>query len=198
MTETTAPAAAAPLVADLQEMERQFEALKREARELLEGIDDAQFNWRPEPGRWSMAECIAHLNVTGQSFLPALDRRIREAHAEGRRGAPPFRYTLFGKLVVRSMEPPARFKFKAPKLFVPQPEHPRAAAESAFMTLQDQLIARLRAADGLDLGRVKVVSPASRLLKISLGQVFQLTAAHERRHLYQARQLKSHTAFPRS
>jgi hypothetical protein len=195
MTETTL---AAPLVADLQEMERQFEALKREARELLEGVDNAQFNWRPEPGRWSMAECVAHLNVTGQSYLPALDRRIREAHAEGRQGTPPFRYTLFGKLVVRSMEPPAKFKFKAPKLFVPQPEHPRAAAESAFMTLQDRLIALVRASDGLDLGRIKIISPASRLLKISLGQVFQLTAAHERRHLYQARQLKSHPSFPRA
>jgi hypothetical protein len=44
-------------------------------------------------------------------------------------------------------------------------------------------------ADGLDLKRVKVVSPISSFLKFSLGMTFAQAAAHERRHLAQARRV---------
>lgn len=185
------------LAADLQDYERQFEAIKSEARELWEGMTDAQFNWRSEPGRWSIGECLAHLNVTGQVYLPVIDRRIREARAAGRTSPGPYRYSFFGKLIVRGIEPPAKIKFKAPKIFAPQPEHLLSSVGPAFITLQEQLIKQLRAANGLDLGGVRITSPASKLLKVSLGQIFLLTAAHERRHLYQARQLKADPAFPR-
>ena len=198
IAEGDAVEAGAPLVTELREYERQFEAVRLEARGLLGGLTERQFNWRAEPGRWSIAECIAHLNVTGQAYLPALDRGIREARAAGRTGTGPFRHTLLGKLVVSTMEPPAKFKFKAPKLFAPQPEHLLSAVASAFETLQDQFIKRLHAANGLDLGRVRITSPVYTFFKVSLGQVFQLNAAHERRHLYQARQVKADPNFPPS
>ena len=198
ISEPDAVATGEPLAADLRDCARQFEAIRRESRELLEGLSDAQFNWRAAPGRWSIAECIAHLNVAGQVYLPVIDRHIREARAAGRTSAGPFRYSLFGKLFVYGMEPPARFKFKTPKLYAPQPEHLLLSVGPAFETLQEQLIKRLYAANGLDLGGVKIASPGYEFFKISLGQIFQITAAHERRHLYQARQVKADPAFPRA
>ena len=48
-----------------------------------------------------------------------------------------------------------------------------------------------RAADGLDLRRVKVVTPISRWVKLSLGMAFAQTAAHERRHLEQSRRVRN-------
>ena len=41
-------------------------------------------------------------------------------------------------------------------------------------------------ADGIDLASVKVNNPVSRWFKLSLGQELAFTAAHERRHLWQA------------
>jgi hypothetical protein len=184
------------LPAELEGYRAQFEAIKRDASELVAGLSDAQFNWRPAPGVWSIAECLAHLNVTGQYFLPRIDRRLREARAAGMLSEGPFRYGLLSRVMVRGSEPPAKLKFKAPKIFQPMSEHLSAVIVPAFMTLQDQLVERLRAARGVDLRRVKVTSPVSSLVKISLGQVFPFVAAHERRHLWQARRVREDANFP--
>jgi hypothetical protein len=49
---------------------------------------------------------------------------------------------------------------------------------------------RVRQANGLDLSRVRVVSPLTSLMRMSLGQCFGLLAAHERRHLWQAARVR--------
>lgn len=182
--------APAPLVPELEEYRRQFQAIKDDAASLLDGLTDAQFNWRAAPGQWSIAECLAHLNVVGQMYLPTLDRRMRAAREQGLLSRGPVRQGFIGKLFVRSLEPPAKIRFKAPKVFTPMPEHLLSVISPAFAQLQEQLIARLYVANELDLKRVRVISPASRFLKLSLGHAFALIAAHERRHLWQARQIR--------
>lgn len=186
------------LAGELEDYRRQFEAVRSDARSLVEGLTDAQFNWRQEPGRWSIAECLAHLNATGQMFLPAIDRQMKQARAAGMLSRGPYRHGLLGKLFLRTMEPPAKLKFKAPKLYTPMPEHLLAVIAPAFSSLQDQFVSRLREADGLDLGRVKVTSPANSFIKLTLGQTFAVLAAHERRHLWQARQVRQDANFPRA
>lgn len=184
------------LTPELRGYREQFEAVKRDASDLTAGLSDAQFNWRPHPGAWSVAECLAHLNVTGQYFLPRIDRYLKEARAKGLVAEGPFRYGLLGKLLIRNSEPPAKLKFKAPKVLAPMPEHLISVILPAFMTLQDQFVERLHAARGVDLRRVKVSSPISRFLRINLGQAFPFLAAHERRHLWQARRVREDAAFP--
>ncbi len=186
-----------PLVAELQNYKEQFEENRRDAQDLVAGLDDKQFNWRPAAGRWSIAECLAHLNVTGQIYLTVFDRSIKMARAANPAfEAGPFRHGVFGKLFLRATEPPAKIKVKAPKLIAPLPEHLLAVVLPAYVSLHDQLIRRLSDANGLNLTRVKVISPFSRLFKFSLGHAFAITAAHERRHLWQARQVKEEADFP--
>jgi hypothetical protein len=58
------------------------------------------------------------------------------------------------------------------------------------------LIDRVRRSSGLDLGRIKFRSPLIPLLRLSLGTWFQFLLAHERRHLWQARQVRQELRFP--
>jgi hypothetical protein len=60
-----------------------------------------------------------------------------------------------------------------------------------------QFVDRLRQANGLDLARAKVRSPTYAWLRFSLGSGFALMLAHERRHLWQARNVVNHPLFPR-
>ncbi len=186
----------APSAPELREYHRHFEAIMADTDDLLAHLTDAQFNWRPVPGRWSIAECLAHLNITGQMYLPRIDRRIREARERRAFSRGPFRHGLLGNLFVRAAEPPAKIKLKAPKLFAPLPEHLLVVVAPAFSSLHDQLFRLLRDADGIDLARVRVTSPVTRFLKLSLGQCFAFIAAHERRHLWQARQVRDDPHFP--
>ena len=54
----------------------------------------------------------------------------------------------------------------------------------------------VRQADGLDLERIKVPSPVTNLIKYNLGMAFWIQTAHDRRHLWQAREVRNHPGFP--
>ena len=186
---------------ELEEFRAQFEALSADAGALVSPLSDAQFSWSPSPDVWSVAQCIEHLNVTARAYLPALDEGIASAIRAGVYGTGPFTYTILGRLMVRSMEPPPLFRFKAPTIFAPpatpQTQRTRSEIMAGFRGYQVQYIDRLRQANGVDLAKAKVASPANRLLHLSLGSGFALQIAHERRHLWQARQILSRADFPR-
>lgn len=186
-----------PLVSDLEDFRRLLLAVDEDARDLTSGLTDAQFSWRPAPGQWSIAECLDHLTQTGRISV----RHIRETLADARRrklyGRGPFRYGMLGQMIVRSMGPRPRMKFKAPAAFRPLPDRPRADVERDFFTLQDELLQCIRESNGVNLKRAKVTSPVTKLLRLSLGQEFALLIAHEQRHLWQARQVKANPAFPK-
>jgi hypothetical protein len=174
----------------------EFEAAKKDARDLLAGIGDPAFNWRHAPGTWSMAQCLDHLNLTGRKYLRALDRAIEDGHAKKILGRGPFRYGLLESWTVRVMDAPPMFRIRAPKAFAPAAEARLAESLAAFAALQDEFQKSLARADGLDLRRVKVRSPVTRHIKFSLGKAFAAISAHQRRHLWQARQLRGHAGFP--
>jgi hypothetical protein len=187
---------------ELEAFRAQFESLSAEAGALVSPLSDAEFVWSPSPDVWSIGQCIEHLNVTARAYLPSLDEGIATAIRSGVYGSGPFTYNVLGRLMVRSMEPPPLFRFKAPALFkppaVPQELRTRVEIMNGFHGFQVQYMDRLRQANGVDLAKAKVTSPASRLLHISLGSGFALQIAHTRRHLWQARQLMTRPEFPKS
>lgn len=181
---------------EIEAFRTEFERLSTEADALVAPLSEAQFTWQPAPGAWSVAECIDHLNVTARLYLPKLDEAIADAIRRGRYAEGPFSYNWIGRFVVSSMEPPARVRMKAPKPFQPPPTRARREIMAAFRAYQVQFIDRLRQANGLDLASAKVTSPASRWIPLPLGSGFALVAAHERRHLWQARRATAAPGFP--
>jgi hypothetical protein len=184
-----------PLHPELVESRRQLEAARADAQKLTEGLDDARFNWSPAVGRWSIAECIDHLN-SGWMALPRLDRAIAEAPEHGHVGPGPYRHGLLGNLYLKFVEPPPKVRVPAPKRYRPKPGQAISDVVPRFLRLQDALIERVEAAAGLDLGRIRIRSPISKRFRMSLGQWFAFLAAHERRHLWQAWQVRKHPGFP--
>jgi len=183
------------LAPEVDNYRQQFERLAAEADALVAPLSEDQFTWRPAPGSWSVAECIDHLNVTARLYLPQLDESIAEATRRGLYGEGPFAHDLVGRLFVRTMEPPARLRVKAPTSFQPV-QRSRSEIMAAFRAYQVQFVDRLRQASGLDLRRAKVHSPANSWIKMSLNSGFALMAAHERRHLWQAQRVIAAAGFP--
>ncbi len=179
------------------EYERQFEQIRSDAEALTAGLTHKQFNWRPAAGVWSISECLCHLNISGEWWLRELDRAMEAARQRGWRGDGKFRVGWLASRFIRSNEPPVRRRFRAPRRFTPVDDQPLSAVRPTFMHLQSQFIERLKDAAGLDLTRTKVSTPVP-LLKLSLGPCFGLIAAHERRHLWQARQVRNEERFPLS
>lgn len=187
----------APSSPELRRVGEEIEAIKHRAADLVGRLSDEQLAWRPAPNVWSIADCLAHLNVTNELYAKQMRGSIEQARGAGLTGEGPFRHGWLGDLLVWTMEPPARLRLPAPKIFRPPASEPPRETVERFTRMQDELQELLRAADGIDLGRAKVASPESARLKLSLGQAFRLITAHERRHLWQAGKVKDMANFPR-
>lgn len=184
------------LISELRKYHDQVEEIKRDAEDLVAGLSEAQFNWRPSPEKWSIGECLEHLNVTARLYWPIIAQAVNDARVNGWFSNGPYKRTLLGGIMIRSAEPPARMKFKAPRRFRPPADIPMNQVLSQFMSSQDRLLGLIRDANGVDLGRPRIQSPVSKLIKLTLGQSFGLMTAHERRHLWQARKVKDDPDFP--
>jgi hypothetical protein len=185
------------LIQELEDYRLQFIAVIDEARSLLSNLSNEQFNWSWQPGIWSMAQCFDHLNVTGKMYGATIDQKIAEARSQQRFSKGPFRRSWLDRLFIGAVEPPVKVKVKAPKQFIPQASKPLELVSAEFMQQQEEFLKRLQNANGVDLRRMKVASPVTRLLRMTLLGVFGLVLAHERRHLWQAHQLLQRADFPR-
>lgn len=174
---------------------RDFQAAAKDAREVSAGLTELQFHWRPGPEKWSIGECLGHLN-SAWGVLPRFDRRIAQGREKGLSGAGPFRASFFGGLYIRSIQPPVRFRLPSPLLYRPPPDTKIEEVLPRFLELQEELQKRVEDSHGLDLGRLRLSSPVTRRFKMSLIEWFAFLAAHQRRHLWQARKVREHPHFP--
>src|SRR4051794_22042998 len=88
----------------------EFEAATARLHRLTAAIDDDVWRERPSTGGWSVAQCIAHLNLTSRVYLPLLDDGLTRARAAGA-VSPSRRHRrdVTGWLLWRTMGPPVRF-----------------------------------------------------------------------------------------
>jgi len=128
--------------------------------------------------------------MVGQWEVLAIEEAIARGRERGLTGQGPFEFSAIDRFVVHQTEPPVRSPLPTSPHFVPLHGQPVTAVMPTFFHVQGQLLLLLERADGLDLRRVKVATPISRWLKLSLGAMFAQIAAHERRHLDQARRVR--------
>jgi hypothetical protein len=184
------------LTPEIDEFRSQFEQISSDAVALSSPLTDDQFIWRPTANAWSVAECLEHLNATARTYLSALDEGIADAIRRGLYGEGPFHYNWIGRVYVRFNEPPVRWRLQAVPQVYPGAGRSRREILAAFRAYQVQYIDRLRQANGVDLARARVRSPGATWLRIPLGTGFAIMAAHERRHLWQARRITGAPGFP--
>jgi hypothetical protein len=191
-----ASSAATKIESELHGYCEEIERIAGDARKLCEGLSDAQFNWTPGPGRWSIAQCMTHLNVVNRIDLPMIAAEIEKAKMAGKFESGPFRYGFLSKWFVRFMDAPAKTKTKAPKTYVPPAEAPCQQTLDEFIAHHNRLTELVKRANGVDLRRVKVPSPVGKWLKFPLGQRFALILSHDRRHLWQVNEVRKEATFP--
>lgn len=190
-----APTTAGALHPELADFAAQIAKIRDDARQLTSGLSDKQANWRSHPGRWSIAQCLAHITLGNQEYLREIDRAIVDGRARQLMGNGPFQHGWFGNWFARSFEPPPKFKLRNPKVITPPPDVAAEKVSADFDKSQQEVLQRVYEANGIDLGRAKITSPFLRLLRLSLGQAFAVLTAHARRHLWQAWQVRKDPAF---
>jgi len=177
--------AAAPEIAALAEALR---ATRADARALVTGLTDAHGMGRAAPGSWSVSECLDHLATADRIYLEAMRPPADAARTQGRLRRRPALPGLIGGLFVRSMEPPVKpaFRIKAPRPIRPRTAPDLQDAIQAFFSAHDDAERFLHACADLDLAGIRFPNPFIRGVRFSLATGLHVIAAHERRHLWQA------------
>jgi hypothetical protein len=172
----------------IEGVEKELNEATHRAWTLIQSTDGRLFTVRPNPTSWSAAECISHLSISTELFLPVLQSAIDSARKRGvaPRRAP--KMDLIGRVLRWFLEPPIRKRVKTAAPFVPRSVRAKAEAFGDFATLQSKLTELLAAARAIDLGRVKIVSPFDKRVRFNLYSAFRIVVAHQRRHLWQAEQ----------
>jgi hypothetical protein len=177
------------LNSELQKVAQGCEQAKHRVRQLFEGLNEEQSTKRPDSRRWSIAECIAHLNLIGDIHLRVLDEAIERGLEQRIYAKSPFRYGWLSRRFVAGTEPPSRLKLTAPKRIQPV-DFVFERLLPDFLKLQDEIVARVEKAAPLDLVRIKIPFQFFKLFRLNLGAYFEQAMAHERRHLWQAEQVR--------
>lgn len=179
------------LSAELGHVKQELLDARERARRLSEGLAEAAWATSPGPGRWSIAECLTHLNITSERFIPIIDDAIREGREMSVRSTAPPRRDLLGWLLAKWLEPPYRIRSKTTAPFVPARIEPMADVLERFDYLQGELLVRIDRAQGLPLERLRVASPFNSKVKYNLYSALRLLPVHQRRHLWQAEQIRA-------
>ncbi len=164
----------------------EYESAQRRLHALVRNVPAARWSERPEPERWSIAECVAHLNLTSAAYLPGLDDALAKALSLGGDVRGRYHRDFLGWILWKGSGPPARFRVKTTTPFVPSAGTPSAVLVAEFDRLHQEQTRRVRAADGLPLDRVKITSPFDSRLRYNLYACLTILPRHQHRHLSQA------------
>jgi hypothetical protein len=170
----------------LQAVIDDFDAAQRRLHALAASAPAEMWAQRPDPRRWSAAECVAHLNLTSAGYLPLLDDAIERGRRSPAASTARFRRDPVGWLLWKSMAPPVRVRVKTTAPFIPAQAASPADLAAEFDRLQREQVLRVRQADGLALDRIRIASPFNRRVTYNLYACFTILPRHQHRHLWQA------------
>ncbi|HWZ43409.1 MAG TPA: DinB family protein [Candidatus Saccharimonadales bacterium] len=164
------------------------------AKELVAGLNPEQLNWHPAPGAWSVGQCLEHLCITNEGYLPVIS-----ASLAGRPSAAVQEITpgWFARWFIRSfIEPtPQTKRASAPKKIAPGVRVELSVLDR-FLRGNQAVRELVRHAGQYDVNHIRFSSPFIPLLRFTVGSALQIIAGHQRRHLLQAERARRSSGFP--
>ena len=167
-----------------------------QAGTLATGLDDAALNWQPNDGKsWSVAQCLDHLVIMNCLYVKALQDAVASNGDQLEPRKVPIQPSgWFMRWFIGTEEPPPKLKLPAPKKLAP-PSRLTAAVVDDFVSLQKQLADFVREWGETDLNDLKMKNPLAPI-QLKADTALLVMSYHNRRHLWQAENVKKNAGFP--
>jgi hypothetical protein len=170
------------LIEDLLEMTDK----SSRAVEKLKMLRLDQLNFKKNPKQWSALECIEHLNLYGDFYLPEIEKQL--LGQKPGTGSPVFRSGWIGNYFANLMRADngKMTKMKSPKDKNPANSELSITTLDRFLKQQERLKSLLRQSSTVNLTTTKVSISLTKLIKLRLGDTFRFFVYHIDRHIQQA------------
>lgn len=155
-----------------------------EFAEQLHSLSDRELNSRIQHGSWSVLECLQHLNLYGNFYLPEIESSLRNTKEKP---DPEFRPGFLGDYFAKSMQPKAKLnKMKTFKATDPINSKLDRNVINTFLEQQNRLLELLVASKNVNLNNTKTGISIAKWIRIRLGDTFRFVIYHNQRHVLQA------------
>ena len=181
---------------DVGSLVKQIETIAVDTERVFGSLSPTQLNWKPSAERWSVGQCFDHLINSNRGYLPIIDSVIAGKKESSVWQKLPVLPGLWGKLLIKSLDPSSTRKIKAPKKFEPAQSDVNDSVIHDFVAQQNTITEKMRATATMDLERIVITSPAVSVVAYSLMDAYRIIAVHERRHFQQAERVTQETGFP--
>ena len=172
------------LLVDLtQRVERATEAVQ-----AFRELSIEQLNFKKHPESWSVLECLEHLNLYGDFYLPEMEKQILGAKYGS---VHVFQSGVLGNYFANLMLPGTdkMKKMKSPKDKNPTQSQLSLATIDRFLKQQEHLQRLLEMAKRVDLTKTKTSISLSKWIRLRLGDTFRFYVFHIQRHILQAEKI---------
>jgi len=166
------------------------------AKELAGRLTVEQLNWRTAPGTWSVGQCLEHLCITNEVYLPSISAALADKHIAV---VPEITPGWFARWFIRSfIEPSSQTKrAPAPKKIAPGPTVESSVLDR-FLSANQSARDLIRRTAAYDPNRIRFKNPFIRGLRFTVGTGLEIICGHERRHLLQAERVRQSPNFPQA
>jgi hypothetical protein len=179
------------LPADLQQLLDAMNDADTAADALASRVTDEEFFWQPDGGRrWSIALCLDHLAVANTVYGKAIRGAVEDARSRGWMRKEPAAPGFFGRKFIASLEPPVKRRTSAPGKIKPRLVKNRDELMLGYHQAHDEIRRLIRDAAVIDVNRATFRNPFIGLVRVKVSTGFNVIAAHDRRHLWQAAQVE--------
>ncbi len=157
--------------------------------EKLKNYDLQTLSWKENLTSWSILECLEHLNLYGDFYLPEIESKIQNSTTKSEIE---FRKGLLGGFFAKSMLPKEKLnKMKTFKDKNPLNANLNKTVVEKFSTQLLTLLNLLNKSRTVSLNKVKIETSISSFIKLKLGDTFQFFVNHIIRHFKQIDRIQS-------
>jgi DinB superfamily len=152
----------------------------------FKAFDPTILNYKKDAESWSVLECLEHLNLYGDYYIPEITHQI--AASKNKPAKEIFKSGILGNYFANSMlvKDGKMTKMKSPK--DKNPVHSKLGTEviDRFLAQQESLKKLLQEAKQVDLQKTTCAISISKFVRLRLGDTFRFLIYHIDRHVKQA------------
>lgn len=167
-----------------------------EVKSSFRALSPTQINWKPSAESWSVGQCIDHLIVSNRPYGEIIDQIVQGKYQQTFLHRLPVLPAVFGRLLIKSLDPETKRKLKAPAVFKPAASTVDGKIVDSFLAEQQRLIEKMKSTRGLNLAKIMITSPAASVVTYSLLDALRIIVVHEQRHFGQAKRVTAMSGFP--
>ena len=153
----------------------------------LRNLSSEQLNHKQNADTWSALECIEHLNLYGDFYLPEIEKQL---HSKPKVAAKTvFKSGVMGNYFATLMQKNKKGqikKMKAPADKTPAKSGLSTVTLDRFLKQAEKLKNLLSQASTADLTKTKTAISLTKMLRLRLGDTLRFVVYHIERHLDQA------------